>query len=130
MEWIRGGEGLTVQQTKLGQVMLNIIPQHHVPKTRVKPRSAMDKIWDGTLFDRLKIQVPLPRTHLLILCRTNRPTLEEYRAAHNPGLFDYEPGKNAKTKENHSMGDLLLTYDHWGHPTQMVYVFARVKNGL
>lgn len=121
---------LSVQQTKLGSVSINFIPQHYLPKTSVFVRSAMDKIWDGTLFDRLKTQVDLPGTHLLVVCRTEHPTLEEYRATHNPGLFDPEPGKDATIKPNHSMGDLLLTYDHWGHPTQMVYVFARVKNGL
>ncbi|HAI14269.1 MAG TPA: hypothetical protein DCM28_21370 [Phycisphaerales bacterium] len=121
---------LTVQESKLGSASINIIPQHYQPKTSVKPRSKWDKMWDGTLFDMLKTTVVIPNTHLLILCRTNRPTLEEYRVTHQPGLFDPEPGQDATVKENHSMGDLLLTYDHWNHPTQMIYVIARANRGL
>lgn len=118
---------LAVQKARLGDVQLNITPQHYLPKTSVKVRSAMDKIWDGTLFDMLKTTVTLPNTHLLILCRTDRPTLADYRQQNQTGLFDPEPGENAMIKENFSMGDLLLSYDLWGHPTQMVYVIARAK---
>ena len=115
----------TVQKVKLGSIELNIIPQHYLPKTSVKPRSPLDKIWDGTLFDMLKTTVTLPNSHLLVITRTQRPTLAEYRQKNKPKLFDVEPGSNAMHKENHSMGDVLLTYDHWGHPAQMVFVIAR-----
>jgi hypothetical protein len=116
-----------VGQSKLGSVTLNITPQHYLPQTSVKVRSPRDKIWDGTLFDQLKSSVDLTGTQLLILRRVERPTLTEYREANNPGLFDPEPGDDARKPNYPSIGDLLLTYDQWGHPTQMVYVIARVK---
>ncbi|MBL4700360.1 MAG: hypothetical protein JKX85_03800, partial [Phycisphaeraceae bacterium] len=115
----------TVQKVKLGSIELNIIPQHYLPKTSVKPRSPFDKIWDGTLFDMLKTTVTLPNSHLLVITRTQRPTLAEYRQKYKPKLFDVEPGSNAMIKENHNIGDVLLTYNYWNHPVQMVYVIAR-----
>ena len=117
---------LTVQKIKLGSVELNIIPQHYQPRTSVKPRSVLDQIWDGTLFDMLKTTITLPSSHLLIISRTDRPTLAQYRQKNQPRLFDAEPGDNATRQENASMGDVLLTYDHWGHPAQMVFVIARL----
>lgn len=118
---------LSVQQVKLGSVDLGIVPQHYLPKTSVKPRSAMDKIWDGTLFDNLKATVTLSSSHLLIICRTKRTTLAQYRDRNNIGLFDPEPGEDARKPENFSMGDVLLTYDLWHHPSQMVFVIARIS---
>ncbi len=116
-----------IQQAKLGSLLLNIPPQHYLPQTSVKVRSPRDKIWDGTLFDQIKSTVDLPNSHLLILRRVERPTLAEFRDANQPGLFDAEPGDDATKPTYLSMGDLLLTYDQWGHHTQMVYIIARVK---
>ena len=72
-------------------------------------------------------RIQLSNSHLLILRRVERPTLAEFRDANQPGLFDAEPGDDATKPTYLSMGDLLLTYDQWGHHTQMVYIIARVK---
>lgn len=116
----------TVNRVQLGYVELGIIPQHHVPKVSVRPRSALDKIWDGTLLDQLQTTIKLPNTHLLIISRTNRPTLAQYRKDNQIDRFDSEPGDDSTHPLNHSPGDLLLTYNHWNHPAQMVFVIARV----
>jgi hypothetical protein len=118
---------LSVHKARLGDVQLGIVPQHYQPTTSVKVRSAMDKIWDGTLFDALNTNVTVANNQLLVICRTDRPTLAQYRQQNKTGTFDPEPGDNAMIRENYSMGDALLTYDLWNHPAQMVFVIARTS---
>ncbi len=114
--------GKTTRQT----VNLNIVPQHHAREASVKPRSVLERIWDGTVFDELAAKFTLANGQLLVITYTPPITLSQWRQKQlEKDIFAPEPGDSALEKNYPTLGKMLLQYNRYHKQTQIMLVIAR-----